>query len=54
MLGFVAAGFNQESDFLRNDARLARARTGQHQTGAVHVLHRFALRGIESGLHEEG
>ena len=33
-------------NLLRNDPRLAAARTGQHQQGAIDIAHSFALRGI--------
>ena len=43
-----AAVLHQIGDFLRDDARLARAGTGQHQQGAVEIVDCFALLGIEA------
>ncbi len=48
--GVVAAIFDQMLDFLRNHACLARAGTGQHQTGAVQILDGFPLGSIETEI----
>ncbi len=44
-----AAVLHQIGDLLRDHPRLARAGAGQHQQGAVKVVDRFALLGIEAG-----
>ena len=48
---FVAAFADQIRDLVRDHARLAGARAGEHQQGAVEILARFALRRIELRQH---
>jgi len=52
--GRVAAFLDQVGDLVGDHPRLAAAGTGQHQEGAVEILYRFALRGIEVGEHASG
>ncbi len=49
-VGVVAAVLDQVRDLLRDHAGLAGAGAGQHQAGAVQVLHGFALRRIQTRL----
>ena len=44
-----ALDVDQARDARREHARLAGTRAGEHEQRTVHVQHRFALRGIESG-----
>ena len=45
------AALNQVGNFVGDDARLARAGTGQHQASAVGVMNSLQLREIEAGGH---
>ena len=50
----LQSGLDQPRDLVRDDARLARARAGEHEAGAVHVVDGFLLREIETGGHGGG
>ncbi len=43
----IAAFLDEVGQLVGDDARLAAARTGQHQQGAIEIFYCFALRGIE-------
>ena len=45
----IATLAQQIRNFLRNHPCFATARSGQHQTGAVHVQHRLTLHGVQVG-----
>ena len=51
--GWKPQSCDQIGDLLRDHPRLARAGAGQHQQGAVEVVDRFALLGIEAGHGSE-
>ena len=42
-----STGIDQVSNFAGNHTRLARARTREHQQGAINILGGFSLTGVE-------
>jgi len=48
-----AAFAHHVGDLLGDHARLAAARAGQDEAGAVEVLHGFALGGVQMGQHRQ-